>query len=253
MTAKGLVFAPREPGFIPWSLFGFILLSAAVHAFGFFLFQTIYPAASQMIPPPPQVSLLTPGTPESDAILRWINSEDPALAAEPTRAPIPRPGLTDLPYVPSYQTPHARPTMSPPQETPLAWPEGVSGLGLLKMNASGPAPAAMAAEPESTELSFSAPLQAAGPLPPLDTLHESAEAAALQPARFLLGISGEGEVRYVFIQEGSGDKSLDADAASFLQQIKFQRVHDSLTWGFATFYWGSGVFAAPGPVSGRLP
>jgi hypothetical protein len=248
---RALVFAPREHGFIPWTLLGFILLSALVHAFGFFLFQTIYPAASRMNPPPPQVSLLAPGTPESDALLRWINSEDPALAAEPTRA-APSPSLTDLPYVPSYQSPHAKPTMSPPQEAPLLWPDGINSVDLMKMTAPANAAPAATTEPAATQLNFSAPLQTSGAIPAFDALHESTEATALQPARFLLGISDDGEVRYVFVQESSGDKDLDTDAAALLQQVKFQHAQEPLTWGFATFYWGSGVFA-PGSQTGGTP
>jgi len=86
--AKGLVFAAHEPGVIPWTLLGFILLSAALHACGFFLFQIIYPRAAHIGPPPVQVGLITPGTPEADALLRWIDSKDPARAAAPTEAPI---------------------------------------------------------------------------------------------------------------------------------------------------------------------
>ncbi len=123
-------------GVIPWTLLGFILLSACLHAFGFYVFQTVYPAAARIGPPPVQVALLSPGTPEADAILRWINSEDPALAAEPGNAPIP--GLMSVPYIPSYATVHARPAMAPASEAPVPYPDGVSGLDLVQMAASSP-------------------------------------------------------------------------------------------------------------------
>ena len=251
---KGLVFSGHEPGVIPWTLLGFILLSACVHAFGFFMFQTIYPPAAHIGPPPVQIGFLAPGTPEADSILRWIDSEDPALAAEPGKAPVP--GLMSLPYIPSYESVHARPGMSPSTEQPLPYPAGASGLDLVKMAASHPAASPPAPAPEATVLSFSGPLEdtVLDPLPPLDGLHE-ANPGELQPARFLLGVSDKGEVQYIFIQDaligptfGSGDKTLDADASSTLQRVRFRPSAAPLTWGFATFYWGSAVYARPTPA-----
>ena len=238
----GLVFSGREHGLIPWTLLGFILVSACVHAFGFFIFQTVYPAAARMAPPPAQVGLLTPGTPEADAILRWIDSEDPALAAQPGKAPVP--GLMSLPYLPSYNTVHARPTMSPPPDQPLPYRDGVSGLDLVEIAAAHPTPPAAPPSPATTTLSFSGPLAPAGDLPSFSNLHEG-DSGELQPARFLLGVSDRGEVRYVFLQDSSGDKALDADATAMLQQLSFRPSATPLSWGFATFYWGSAAYARP--------
>jgi len=61
--AKGLVFHGHETGFIPWTLLGFILLSACVHAFGFFVFQTIYAGSTRRIPRAPR----SPARPPSPA------------------------------------------------------------------------------------------------------------------------------------------------------------------------------------------
>jgi hypothetical protein len=252
-TAKTLVFSGQEAGLIPWTLLGFILLSACVHAFGFFIFQIIYPPVAGAGPPPVQVGLLAPGTPEADAILRWVDSEDPALAAQPGHAPIP--GLMSLPYIPSYQTVHARPAMAPPTDRPLPYPDGASGLELVKMAASQPAASPPPPAPAGTVLSFSGPLRNAAveSVPSLGSLHEG-ELGKLQPARFLLGVTDQGEVRYVFLEDspsglfGSGDKTLDASASRLLVQIRFRPSGAPLTWGFATFFWGSGVYARPAPA-----
>jgi hypothetical protein len=244
--AKGLLFAGLESGAIPWTLLGFILLSAGVHALGFFMFQTIYPPEARMGPPPVQVGLLTPGTPDADAILRWIDSEDPALAAQPSRAAIP--GLMSLPYIPSYASVHARPVMAPAPDAPLPDPTGVGGLELVKLAAAPTAPPAPATPPAPTALSFTGDLTDAAhdPLPSLDALREGDPTlGALQPARFLIGVSEKGEVRYVFIQDASGDKSLDAAAAAYLQQVHFHAGAAPMTWGFATFYWGASTYAQP--------
>ena len=71
-----------------------------------------------------------------------------------------------------------------------------------------PAPA-----PATTALSFSGPLKEAAldPLPSFASLHEG-DVGELQPARFLLGVSDRGEVRYVFLLDPSGDKALDTGA-----------------------------------------
>jgi len=242
----------QEPGIIPWTLLGFILLSACVHAFGFYLFQAIYPPAAHIGPPPVQVSLLAPGTPEADAILHWIDSEDPALSVEPARAPIP--GLMTLPYFPSYGKAHARPVMARSAESPLLYPDGASGLDLVKLAASHPTPAPPGPAPAATALTFSGPLKAASVdrMPLFDRLHE-ADLGELQPARFLIGVTGTGAVQYVFIQDSSGDKPLDATAGTLLQQVRFHPMSAPLTWGFATFDWGSAVYARPTPAPDAMP
>ena len=248
-SAKGLVFPGPEPGIIPWTLLGFILLSACVHAFGFFIFQAIYPPAGHVGPPPVQVGLLTPGTPEADSILRWIDSEDPALAAEPSKASVP--GLMSLPYIPSYQTVRARPVMAPAPEQPLPYPSGASGLGLIQLAAPHPIGSTSPPAPAGTALNFSGPLKDAvlAPLPALDGLHE-ANPGELESARFLLGVSDRGEVQYVFLQESSGDRALDASASRILEQVHFRA---SAAWGFATFHWGSTVYVHPTPGPEATP
>jgi hypothetical protein len=241
-AAKSLVFRGLDPGVIPWTLLGFLFLSLLLHAFGFYIFQTVYPPAAHVGPPPLQVGLLTPGTPEADAILRWIDSEDPALAAQPARAPIP--GLDSLPYVPSYNSVHAPPTLAAPTSVPLPDPSGASGVDLVRMAApqviSAPAPVAAPAE---TALTFSAPLQdlVTQPLPSLAPLRATG-LDELRPARFLLGVSDEGKVQYVFLQDASGDKDLDTAAARLLEQVLFRKT-GAPAWGFATFYWGAAIFA----------
>jgi len=251
-TSEKLAFTGHEPGIIPWTLFGFIILSACVHAFGFYIFQAIYPPAGHVGPPPVQVGLLIPGTPESDAVLRWIDSEDPALAAEPTKAPVP--GLTNLPYIPSYATVHARPALVPTPDEPLPYPAGASGLALVQLAASNPAPSQPAPALAATSLSFSSPLKdaALNPIPSLSELHESG-LSELQPARFLLGVSDRGEVQYVFLQYSSGDKTLDTDAGRILEKVRFRPTAQPAPWGFATFYWGSAVYAQPTPAPGAAP
>jgi len=162
-SEKSLVFRGRDAGMIPWTLLGFILLSACVHAFGFFIFQAIYPPAARMTPPPVQVGILNPGTPEADALLRWIDSQDPSRAAEPDKAPIP--GLANLRYNPSYAMPRARPAMAPPARRPLPYPDGASGLSLVRMAAARPIATPPPPATAATVLSFAGPLETRPSLP----------------------------------------------------------------------------------------
>jgi len=244
---KTLTFHPLAPGIIPWTLLGFILVSACIHAFGFYIFQTIYPPVAHLGPPPVQISLLTPGTPETDPILRWIDSEDPALAAQPGKAPIP--GLMSLPYIPSYATVHARPVMPAAPVEPLPYPSGASGLELVRLAGSSPTPAPEATVAVATVLRFSDPLKdVVPPLPSFAALPKS-DMDDLQTARFLLGVSAQGEVQYVFLQETSGDKRLDAAASRILEQVHFRSLTAPLNWGFASFHWGPAVYAQPAPAA----
>lgn len=244
-AGPALVFTGHEGGLIPWTLLGFVLLSAFLHLFGFYVFQTVYPPAGHVAPPPPQVSLLTPGTPEADALLRWVDAADPALIAQPRRAPIP--GLQELPYVPSYATVRARPVLVGPKQQPIPFPAGVSGLELVKLAL--PRPPRPEARPEKppTTLTFSGDLRGERPGATVATLH-AAQPGNLRPARFLLGVSDRGEVRFVFLQESSGDKQLDADAGRALAQAQLAHLPAPLTWGFATFSWGAEAYAPPAPA-----
>jgi hypothetical protein len=208
------------------------------------VFQTLYPPATHSGPAPVQVGLLTPGTPEADAVLRWIESEDPALAAQPVKAPVP--GLQNVPYVPSYAVTHARPAMVAADEAPLPYPAGVSGLELIKMAASHPASSQPTPASMATAIRFSDGLAgaAAGPMPAFDLLRPGAS-GPLQPARFLLGVSPTGEVQYVFLQDSSGDKALDLAAGRLLEKVGFRAGGSGIEWGFATLFWGSAVFGQP--------
>jgi hypothetical protein len=139
--------------------------------------------------------------------------------------------------------------MAPIPDQPLPYPSGVSGLDLITVAASQPTAPLPPPAAAATALSFSGPLKdsAIASLPAFDGLHE-ASLGELQPARFLLGVSDRGQVQYVFLQDSSGDKTLDTNASRALEQVHFRPSAASLTWGFATFYWGSAVYARPTAV-----
>src|SRR3954469_17961086 len=98
-----LVFRWEKPGRGKWTLSGFLLLSLAAHAFGFYLFQIVYPPAVALLPPPGRVSLIAPDSDEARQLLRWIEAEDPALAST-TQAPPDTKALVlpTIQHAPSY-------------------------------------------------------------------------------------------------------------------------------------------------------
>src|SRR5947208_12858542 len=135
-ATNDLVFGWEKPGGGKWTLGGFLLASLVAHAFGFYLFQIVYPPAVALLPPPGRVSLIAPDTDEGRQILRWLEAEDPALASTTQPAPEARalvlptiqhapsylarqPVLKDLPPAPSaLRIPSARPPA--PVEKPSA-------------------------------------------------------------------------------------------------------------------------------------
>lgn len=243
-----LTFQWPEPHAIPWTLAGCIGLSLLAHALSFYIFQITYPPSAHVTPPPAQVSILSADSPENDALLRWLDAEDPALAAKPPHAAPPE-DLT-VRYTPSFAEVRALPKTWPEPEPAFSYPAAESGYALIARAAPRPAEATAPSQPApATQLRLS------GALAARLILHRGAwdfspsALTELQPVRFLLGVSGRGEVRYVFLRESSGDKALDAQAEAQLRRADFSAAPDApLAWGFAAFSWGAEVFA-PAEVS----
>src|SRR5205823_9039811 len=82
---------------------GFLLLSAVLHAFGFYIFQVVYPPPIALLPPPAQVTVIAPTSPEARTFLNWLNAEDPALASQTQRPADARAfQIPKVAHVPSY-------------------------------------------------------------------------------------------------------------------------------------------------------
>src|SRR5215213_90758 len=96
---------------VPLILLAFILLSAVGHFCAFFLFQVVYPAQASIKPPHPSFTFLDPRRPDHQALLRWIDAEDPAPAA--TGASNIADRLLDIKYRPSFATMHTAPLAVP--------------------------------------------------------------------------------------------------------------------------------------------
>jgi len=230
------------------SLIGFVALSALLHALTFYIFRVEYPPTAHISPPPAQVSLLTAGSAENDALLRWIDSEDPALAAKPQEL-VPQ-NLLDVSYSPSYAEVRAVPKTADKQAQAFVYPSVKSGIALAEsVLPRNQAAATSAPIVPKTRVRFSEGLAVRAPensSPENLRARDFASAVDLRPARFLIGVSSGGDVRYIFLQRSSGDPSLDEQADDCLRETKFARGSgdaDALDWGFAIFFWGDDVLA----------
>ena len=234
------------------------VLSVAVHALAFYVFQVVYPPEVASAPPPAQVTLLTGDTPEGATLLQWVQAQDPAMAArvqEVTPA-----GLGEILYNPSYATVHTRPleTEAPVQQ--IGFP---SAHNLLEFSESKvPAPETPPRTVAST-LSFSETLRARDAAPGTAPVITPKPSPNLRPTVFLVGIDDRGEVRYCFLLEpgggdpSSGDHEVDKQAEALLRQHGFTHSETPLEWGFATFSWGAEAYTTqpvqPLPKASEVP
>ena len=91
---------PRRRSLI---LIGFIVASFVIHVAASYLFQVVYPQTVSLLPAPRRVSLMTANSEQTATLLRWIDSEDPALVSTTRRPPhLQRREMGKVEHVPSY-------------------------------------------------------------------------------------------------------------------------------------------------------
>jgi len=216
------------------------VLSVAVHALAFYVFQVVYPPTVVSAPARGQVTLLAPGTPQGDALLRRVQAQDPATAARIQE--ITPSGLGEIPYIPSYATAKMPLKEGEAPAENIGFPSAHSLLDQIGSKSASPANVPRLSVASS--LSFSETLcsrESAGQ--PQQVKLTAKSSANLRPTVFLVGIGDRGEVRYSFLQESSTDPVMDAQAETLLRQHGFSRSETPLEWGFATFTWGAEAYA----------
>ncbi len=230
---------PRREGF-PFILFGCIAASLFAHAATFFLFQVADPLGTSIPRSAPQVSVLTPSSPEAIALLHWIDAEDPALVATASSAT--PPGLFDIPYHPSYAKMRAAPPGLVEQPVTVIFPPARNPLEIITSAAAKPITPPTASPPHPTTVSFSAALADRMPtaLPVLRLNTRTVE--PVEPTRHLIGVTDRGEVRFLFLQNSSGNPALDDQAAAHLQSLRFTPGEAPITWGTAVVTWGDDAY-----------
>lgn len=240
-----LLFRWERPRQRRYAIAVFLLASAVLHALCFYLFQVVYPPTISLLPPPAQVSVIAPTSDAARTFLNWLNAEDPALASQTQRSPDARAlQLPKLAHLPSYLS--VPPTLKelPPRRgaphAPAALPPG-------------PVPDAPPTPPlpplaAPTTLHFSEPLRAQLVAHPGLRFRASSRESP-QSARFRLAVDSFGAVRYLFLEQSSGDASLDSQAQHALVLSRFQmgpRPTGHLAWGSATFEFGTDLELPPG-------
>lgn len=226
-----------------WTLAGCIFLMLFLHSSAFFIFQAARLERSTVPRTAPPLQVLTPfapdgsRSPENEALLRWIDSEDPAIIA---RVPaIEPPNLLAIPYRPSFATLRTPPLGVPPEPDTIQFPPARDTLSVIMGSSLAGAPKPEPGiEPQATRIDFSTALR---PRVPKDTSFKPPAAAAspVVPTQFLLGVDAGGAVRFFFLQQPSGEQALDEAAASMLRGFKFMPTDGGGdTWGTAIFQWG---------------
>lgn len=236
----GLLFRWIPPRRRARALVLFIVLSALLHAFCFYLFQVVYPPTGGSMVTPARVSFVTNNTNDAKALLRWVDAEDPALTSATLRPPenLLR-ALPPVEHVPSYLTAQT-PLKQPPPLVADLRPPSPQPPGPVRLTT--PAPVRARATP-ATVIEFSEEIRALGPatFPPAQFSASTREQP--QNARFRIAVDGRGEVRYAFPVQSSGDAQLDGQAREALVQTRFAAANGdpALTWGIATVEWGGDI------------
>ena len=246
----GLTFDWPERERFPFILFCCVFVSLVIHTATFFVFQVVYPQRVTIPPPPPLVALLTPSSPENEALLRWIAAEDPALVAS-ARSVVP-PNLLHVPYRPSFSVSHTAPRGSVEAPAPVQYPPARTPLAIIASAAPPPALEASAPLPMRTTIDFSSALSERSIKPPSFRWTQRAS-QPLQSLQALIGVTDRGEVRFAFVQHSSGDESIDGETVQQLERLTFAPAEAPITWALAIVDFGAEAYStAPPELRHRL-
>ena len=249
-TAAPFIFNWDQPKRRKLVFTGFIALSFAIHLFAFYLFQIVYPQNVSLLPAPRRVNLMTASSEQTATLLRWVDSEDPALAST-TRRPshMQRREMGKVEHVPSYFA--REPALKEPP--PLA-----IDLRIPSAQPPGPVPITHSPVPlpvglQPTRVSFAGELQQLGAAKFAAASFKTSGTETPQNAQFRIAVDSQGAVIYCFNLASSGDAGLDEQARQYLALTRFppkaRSSDDSLTWGIATIEWGNDVASSAKPNS----
>jgi hypothetical protein len=242
-----LIFSWAPPRKRRRALVVFLLLSFLLHALCFYVFQIVYPPTVALLPPPARMTLISPDNPESLALLRWVEAEDPALATTTQRTPEAKsfilPPIEHHPFYATHQ-PKLRtlPPLAPDLSVPTSAAVGPVRPPQVKGNTTGFTRKTMA-------LFADLPSALGDPIfPDFKFLLTRPDAPA--NARFRVAIDGGGAIRFCFLIESSGDPALDEQGRNFLQLCRFKSPSrtgteenappaNALFWTTTTILWGN--------------
>ena len=232
-----------------WWLAAFIFLSFLLHSAAFFLFQGKNPLVPRMIRTAPLVQILTATnepasrSPENEALLQWIATHDPALVAK-VQTVEPQ-GLLNVSYRQSFQTNRTLPLGAPPEPPTIQIPPARDPLTLIRSVSPPEKSALPPPAPQPTQVRLSPALQSRATGKSAPTPNTKA-ASIVQPTIVLAGVNADGEARFAFVQQASGDTALDTYALAFVRTLRFGKSRDEIEWGTVAIEWGDEVIATNG-------
>jgi hypothetical protein len=238
------------------ALITFLGASVILHAFCFYLFQIVYAPAVVLLPPPARVTLIPANSEEGRSLLRWVDAEDPALASATQRSPEGRQRpLPRVQHIPSYVAEEPKLKQAPPLIPDTRAPSSLPP-GPVPMSHRQPPPAVGSI---ATRISYSEELSNLGPAARPVPHFSASNNESAQAIRFRIGVSPQGEVRYCFLLETSGDSALDEQVRQNLLLGRFSQKSagasdgdQPLVWGIATVEWGNDI-ARPAPRPSSTP
>jgi hypothetical protein len=258
-TVAPLVFSWAPPRKRRRALIVFLILSILLHALCFYIFQIVYPPTVALLPPPARVTLISPDDPESLALLRWVEAEDPALTTTTQRLPETKslvlPLLQHRPFYASHQ-PKLKTLLPlmPDLSIPSSAAIGPVRLPRMKANASATGLA------RKTTANFADLPAALGDPVFADFKFRLTHPDAPANARFRVAIDERGAIRFCFLIESSDDPALDEQARNFLQLCRLKTKENSpvpngtkLFWTTATILWGNDLAPSSGPSPSSSP
>jgi hypothetical protein len=247
-ASSPLLFSWSPPQRRRYALILFLIASVGLHALCFYIFQVVYPPTVALLPAPARLSVISPDDPESLALLRWVEAEDPALAITTQRPPDYRPlVLPKLEHVPSYEN-HQPQLRTLPQTSPDLRIPSSAAIGQMPGPQTAPSLPLVARKSSVVFSDLPAPLNS--PTSPSFTFHLSRPDAPANP-RFRVAIDRGGAIQYCFLIDSSGDPALDEQARQFLLRCRFPsraEAGENPIWSIATILWGNDFAPLPSPA-----
>jgi hypothetical protein len=247
---RSLTFGWDQVRRIPLVLGAFILISLALHSAAFFLLQVVYPPQASIKPPHPSFSILDPRRPDHQALLRWIDAEDPAPSGAGGSNIAER--LLDIPYRPSFTAMRTQPLALPESVQPVLFPPARDALAIIRSVEAKPEAWSAPPPTHSSRVVFSGELAQRVPERALPFAVNTRVAKPVDVPEFIVGVTDRGEIRYIFPQRSSADPNampevakLDEEAAEQLSRLKLNPAESPLTWGRARIEWGAEIYEEP--------
>lgn len=209
-------------------LLRFVLVSVLGHFLAFILFQIVTPETVTAPDRERELQILSHDLPEHQALLHAVEAEVP-LAALSHQLLAPD-HLLERAYRPAFSQSRVQPIDAPrwkPISKPLT-PVFSSPSGSMDKTP-------VDTKPFLGRLLLDPTLEARRVSSP--EIPSAPNSKSLESPRFIIGLSGSGEVQFLFLDKSSGDAQADALAESTVKQTGFHGGTTAIVWGEATLVW----------------